>query len=130
MKSYLAPVVYQQTMGLSRDLSLILGGATAMTFLAASIVPIWVIPPSPSSHFTHTNPTLPQVIDRYGRRPVLMLSAGGQCFCFAMTAVLLSVGTKRAAYGATAMIFLFQVCIGIGFLPIVRQYPRVSFSLI
>lgn len=40
--SYLAPVVYQQAIGLSRQLSLILGGATAITFLAGSVIPIWV----------------------------------------------------------------------------------------
>lgn len=44
LNSYLAPVVYQQAIGLSRQLSLILGGATAITFLVGSIIPIWVRP--------------------------------------------------------------------------------------
>lgn len=34
--SYLAPVVYQNTMGLSRNLSLILGGCTAVTYMFVS----------------------------------------------------------------------------------------------
>jgi sugar porter (SP) family MFS transporter len=104
MINYLAPVVYQQAIGLSRQLSLILGGATAVTYLVGSIIPIWII-------------------DRYGRRPILMVSSAGQSFCFAMTAILLSVGTTSAAYGAVAMIFLFQIALGFGFLPIPWLYP-------
>ncbi|KAG5734877.1 Sugar transporter STL1, partial [Termitomyces sp. T112] len=41
MINYLAPVVYQNTMGLSRNLSLILGGFTAVTYMFASFIPLW-----------------------------------------------------------------------------------------
>ncbi|KAJ7819184.1 general substrate transporter [Mycena olivaceomarginata] len=82
---YLAPVVYQNTMGLTRDLSLILGGCTAITYMLASFIPLWTV-------------------DRYGRRPLLMFSAAGLSLCFILAAILLSTGTKPAAYGATAMI--------------------------
>ncbi|KIJ53831.1 hypothetical protein M422DRAFT_73963 [Sphaerobolus stellatus SS14] len=104
MINYLAPLIYQNAMGLSRQLSLILGGITAIMFLIGSIIPIGII-------------------DRYGRRPLLMWSSTGLSFCFAMTAILLSVNTRSAAFGATAMIFLFQVFIGFGFLPIPWLYP-------
>ncbi|KAG9081100.1 hypothetical protein FRC06_005826 [Ceratobasidium sp. 370] len=104
MINYLAPVVYQNTMGLSRNLSLILGGCTAITYLVASFIPLWTV-------------------DRFGRRPLLMLSAAGLSTCFLLAAVLLSVGTKSAAYGATAMVFVFQIFLGIGFLPIPWLYP-------
>lgn len=46
MINYYAPVVYQQTMGLSRTLSLILGGCTSMTYLAGSAIPLWVRMPT------------------------------------------------------------------------------------
>ncbi|KAJ7055634.1 general substrate transporter [Mycena amicta] len=101
---YLAPVVYQNTMGLSRDLSLILGGCTAITYMLASFIPLWTV-------------------DRYGRRPLLMLSAAGLSLCFILAAILLSTGTKPAAYGATAMVFIFQIFLGIGYLPIPWLYP-------
>ena len=42
-----------------------------------------------------------------------------------MTAILLSVGTTSAAYGAVAMIFLFQIALGFGFLPIV-SYAEIN----
>ncbi|KAK7685451.1 hypothetical protein QCA50_011314 [Cerrena zonata] len=104
MINYLAPVVYQNTMGMSRNLSLILGGATACTFMVASFIPLWTV-------------------DRYGRRVLLMISAAGLSLCFILTAVLLSTGSRPAAFGATAMIFLFQIFLGIGFLPIPWLYP-------
>ncbi|KAI0821858.1 general substrate transporter [Trametes gibbosa] len=102
--SYLAPVVYQNTMGLSRNLSLILGGFTAVTYMVASFIPLWTV-------------------DRYGRRALLMTSATGLSVCFIIASILLSIGTKGAAYGATAMVFIFQIFLGIGFLPIPWLYP-------
>lgn len=42
MINYYAPVVYQRTMGLSRTLSLILGGCTSLTYLVGSFIPLWV----------------------------------------------------------------------------------------
>jgi hypothetical protein len=48
-----------------------------------------------------------------------MFSAAGLSLCFILAAILLSTGTKPAAYGATAMVFIFQIFLGIGYLPIV-----------
>ncbi|EIN05725.1 general substrate transporter [Punctularia strigosozonata HHB-11173 SS5] len=104
MINYLAPVVYQNTMGLSRNLSLLLGGATSCTYLVASFIPLWTV-------------------DRYGRRTLLMVSATGLSFCFVMAAIFLSIGTKGTAFAATAMVFIFQIFLGIGFLPIPWLYP-------
>ncbi|PIL23206.1 MFS general substrate transporter [Ganoderma sinense ZZ0214-1] len=104
MINYLAPVVYQNTMGLSRNLSLLLGGFTAVTYMFASFIPLWTV-------------------DRYGRRVLLMTSATGLSVCFILASILLSVGTKSAAYGATAMVFIFQIFLGIGYLPIPWLYP-------
>ena len=104
MINYYAPVVYADAMGLSRTLSLILGGCTSMTYLVGSFIPLWTV-------------------ERYGRRNLLMFSATGLCLCFSLASILLSLGTKSTAYGATAMVFVFQIFLGIGWLPIPWFYP-------
>ncbi|EJF56774.1 general substrate transporter [Dichomitus squalens LYAD-421 SS1] len=101
---YLAPIVYHNTMGLSRNLSLLLGGFTAVTYMLASFIPLWTV-------------------DRFGRRFLLMTSATGLSVCYILAATLLSRNTKGAAYGATAMMFLVQIFLGIGYLPIPWLYP-------
>ena len=78
MINYYAPVVYANAMGLSRNLLLILGGCTALTYLVGSILPL-------------------RPIDRFGRRFLLMFIASGLCLCFSLAARLLSVGTVSAA---------------------------------
>ncbi|KII90209.1 hypothetical protein PLICRDRAFT_159619 [Plicaturopsis crispa FD-325 SS-3] len=104
MINYLAPVVYQNTMGLSRNLSLILGGGTSVTYMVASFIPLWTV-------------------DRFGRRTLLMISATGLSACFIIVSILLSTGSKRAAFAATAFVFIFQIFLGIGYLPIPWLYP-------
>jgi hypothetical protein len=99
MINYYAPVVYQSTMHLSRNMALIMGGCTSLAYLGGSMIPLWSM-------------------DKFGRRTSLMCSAGGLCFCFVMTSILLSVGTQPCAYAATAFVFLFQVFLGIGYLPV------------
>lgn len=104
MINYYAPTVYQNAMGLSRNLSLILGGCTSLTYLIGSIIPLFVV-------------------DRFGRRSLLIASAAGLSLCFAMSAILLSLGTRGGAYGATAFVFLFQIFMGFGWLPMPWFYP-------
>jgi MFS family permease len=98
MINYYAPVIFQNSMGLSRNLSLILAGCAQITYLIGSGIPVFVM-------------------DRFGRRVLLMVCSAGLCFCFVMVTILLSLGTKGPAYGATAFIFLFQLFYGVGWLP-------------
>lgn len=89
----------QNAMNLSRNLSLVLGGCTSLAYLVGSIIPLWSM-------------------DKFGRRVSLMVSAAGLCFCFVMTAILLSIGTAPCAYAATVFVFIFQLFLGIGYLPV------------
>ncbi|RDW64099.1 hypothetical protein BP5796_10601 [Coleophoma crateriformis] len=104
MINYYAPTVYANAMGLSRIVSLILGGCTSLTYLVASFIPLWTV-------------------ERFGRRNLLMFSAAGLCLCFSMAAILLSIGSRPTAYAATAFVFLFQIFLGIGWLPIPWFFP-------
>ncbi|KAK7753270.1 hypothetical protein SLS62_004789 [Diatrype stigma] len=104
MINYYAPVIFQTSMGMSRRLSLILGGAAQCTYLVGSAIPVLLM-------------------DRYGRRTLLMVCSAGLCVCFVMVAVLLSLGSQEAAYGATAFIFIFQLFYGVGWLPVPWFYP-------
>ena len=95
MINYYAPVIFADSMKLSRKTSLLLGGAAQCTYLVGSALPVFVM-------------------DRFGRRTLLMACSAGLCFCFVMVTILLSLGTEGPAYGATAFIFLFQLVMGIG----------------
>lgn len=99
MINYYAPTVYENAMGLSRNLALILGGCTSLAYLVGSIIPLWSM-------------------DVLGRRSSLMISASGLCVCFALVAGLLSVGSTDCAYAATVFVFIFQIFLGIGYLPV------------
>jgi hypothetical protein len=99
MINYYAPVIFQKSMNLSRDSSLILGGAAQCTYLLGSMIPILTM-------------------DRYGCRILLIACSAGLSFCFVMVTIMLSLGTTASAYGATAFIFLFQLVRGIGWLPV------------
>ncbi|KAL3477091.1 general substrate transporter [Aspergillus californicus] len=104
MINYYGPVMFQTTMGMTRNLAMILGGAIQCTYLVGSAIPVLLM-------------------DRFGRRTLLLICSVGLCFCFVMVSILLSLGTQNAAYGATAFIFIFQVFYGIGWLPVPWFYP-------
>jgi MFS family permease len=104
MINYYGPVMFQTTMGMGRNLSMILGGAIQCTYLVGSAIPVLLM-------------------DRFGRRTLLMVCSVGLCLCFVMVSILLSTGSTNAAYGATAFIFIFQIFYGIGWLPVPWFYP-------
>lgn len=104
MINYYLPVILTGSMGLARDLSLVLAGCAQCTFLAGSAIPVFLM-------------------DRYGRRSLLMACSAGLCLCFIMVAILLSTGATGPAYAAVAFIFIFQIVYGIGWLPVPWFYP-------
>ena len=96
-------------MGLSRQLSLILGGAAQCTFLVGSAIPVLLM-------------------DRFGRRSLLMACSAGLCLCFICVAGLLSNPVdgrvpEGRGYAAVAFIFIFQLFYGVGWLPVPWFYP-------
>ncbi|KAK9854854.1 hypothetical protein MYU51_003045 [Penicillium brevicompactum] len=89
---------------MSRNMSIILSGCTSLAYLVGSALPLLMM-------------------DKFGRRVLLIVSAAGLSFCFMMVAILLSFNKVQDAYGATAFIFLFQIFYGLGWLPVPWFYP-------
>lgn len=69
-------------MRLDRNTSLIVGGAAQSTYLVGSAI---LIP----------------LINRFGRRALLLACSSGLCLCLVMVSILLSLGTDNGAFGAT-----------------------------
>lgn len=107
MLNYYMPVVFSDSMGLSRNLSLILGGCAQCTYLVGSAIPVFLM-------------------DRYGRRVLLMACSAGLSFCFVMVTILLSIGGSNAGYGATAFISSFSFCWALVGCPCLGSIPQRS----
>ena len=90
-------VIFQQSIGLSRDISLLLGGFNGIEYFLASMIPVFII-------------------DRVGRRPLMMFSAAGQTACMIVLTVTVQNGGKSAGKGAASMLFLFNTFFAVGWL--------------
>lgn len=58
------------------------------------------------------------VIDRLGRRKLMLFAAAGQCACMAILAGTVSNGGKSAGIVASVMLFLFNFFFAVGLLAI------------
>lgn len=97
--TYYAPVIFEQSVGMSRDLSLLLAGFNGVAYFFSSLVPIWVI-------------------DRLGRRKLMLFAVTGQCACMAILAGTVSDGGRAAGVVAIVMLFLFNFFFAVGLLAI------------
>ena len=88
--AYYLPVVLERSFGFSPRMSLILSAIDSMQWMFWAGIAI-------------------AVIERIGRRKLLLFGATGQGVCFAVAAVGLGVGGKTANGVAVAFIFLFYL---------------------
>ncbi|KAH6659889.1 MFS sugar transporter-like protein [Truncatella angustata] len=102
--TYYAPSIFQNSVGLSHDLSLLLAGFNGVAYFVSSLIPIWVI-------------------DRLGRRKLMLFAAAGQGCCMAILAGTVHNGTAPAGYVATVMLFLFNFFFAVGLLAIPWLLP-------
>ncbi|TVY51039.1 Sugar transporter STL1 [Lachnellula cervina] len=102
--TYYAPVIFEESVGLSHSLSLLLSGFNGVAYFISSLIPIWTI-------------------DRLGRRKLMLFAAAGQCACMAILAGTVSNGSKSAGYVATVMLFLFNFFFAVGLLAIPWLLP-------
>ncbi|KAI0429252.1 hexose carrier protein [Xylaria sp. FL1042] len=102
--TYYAPVIFQQSVGLSHNLSLLLAGFNGVAYFFSSLVPIWII-------------------DRLGRRKLMLFAAAGQAACMAILAGTVSNGSKPAGIVAIVVLFLFNFFFAVGLLAIPWLLP-------
>ncbi|KAI1311482.1 general substrate transporter [Xylaria venustula] len=102
--TYYAPVIFQQSVGLSHNLSLLLAGFNGVAYFFSSLVPIWII-------------------DRLGRRKLMLFAAAGQATCMAILAGTVSDGSKAAGIVAIVVLFLFNFFFAVGLLAIPWLLP-------
>ncbi|KAH6613005.1 general substrate transporter [Boeremia exigua] len=102
--TYYAPVIFQQSVGITRDLSLLLAGFNGIAYFLSSLIPIWII-------------------DRLGRRKLMLFAAGGQATCMAVLAGTVANGSKGAGIVAIVMLFLFNFFFAVGLLAIPWLLP-------
>lgn len=102
--NYYGPTVYRDLVGLGDKQSLLVGGGASLTYLVGSVAPLFVI-------------------DRWGRRSLLIWCSAGLAVCFAVVSILLSVGSTGTSQASIAFIYLYQFVYGIGWLPVPWFYP-------
>ncbi|KAF5542768.1 sugar transporter [Fusarium phyllophilum] len=110
--TYYISYVLENSVGLDRHTSLLIGGINGIEYLVASIIPVWTI-------------------ELFGRRKLLLLSACGQTVSMAiLSAALWLITERKDAPGSYAMgivavacFFLFNTFYAQGFLAIPFFYP-------
>ncbi|KAF4976986.1 hypothetical protein FZEAL_6424 [Fusarium zealandicum] len=102
--TYYAPVIFQESVGMSRNLSLLLAGFNGIAYFFSSLIPIWII-------------------DRLGRRKLMLFAAAGQCGCMAVLAGCVSDGRTAPGVVAIVMLFLFNFFFAVGLLAIPWLLP-------
>ncbi|KAF9560584.1 general substrate transporter [Agrocybe pediades] len=112
--SYYLPLVLQNSVGLSNNLARLLAACNSVSYLIFSFAGL-------------------VLIERAGRRKLMMWGAAGQCVCYILISALLSHangpnGTKFGA-GATAFFFLYYVFFGICWQGVPWLYPTEINSL-
>ncbi|CAK7235884.1 hypothetical protein SCUCBS95973_009419 [Sporothrix curviconia] len=109
--TYYAPVIFQDSVGISHNLSLLLAGFNGVAYFISSLIPIWII-------------------DRVGRRNLMLFACAGQGACMAVLAGTVHNGSKPAGIAAIVMLFLFNFFFAVGLLAIPwllpAEYPPLA----
>ncbi len=88
------PLVLQNSVGLSNRLSRLLAACNAISYLVFSFAGL-------------------HLIERAGRRKLLMWGAAGQAVCYIFISALLSQGGTNYGAAATAFFFVYYIFFGI-----------------
>ncbi|KAH7123155.1 general substrate transporter [Dactylonectria macrodidyma] len=101
--NYYLPVVFA-SLGVSRNLSLILGACNAMNLMISTCVGALYI-------------------ESFGRKKMMLWGAAAQAFCFALVSAGLGVNTKQWQPVAVAFIFGYYTTFGLSWIAVPWLYP-------
>lgn len=101
---YYLPVLFRQSLGQSRTMSLILGGVNMIIYSIFATMS-WFL------------------IERVGRRKLFLWGTVGQCLSMVITFACLIPHTKSAAKGAAVGLFTYIASFGATWLPLPWLYP-------
>ncbi|KAI4738414.1 general substrate transporter [Aureobasidium sp. EXF-12298] len=102
--TYYATVVFEDSLGFDPTFARLLTGVLGTEYFLAALVALFVV-------------------DRLGRRRLMMWNAAGMGLAMMVAGIGLSQGTHGGALAATVMIFLFNTFFAIGWLGITWLYP-------
>ncbi|KAF8881587.1 general substrate transporter [Infundibulicybe gibba] len=105
------PLVLQNSVGLSNNLARLLAACNSVSYLLFSFLGL-------------------VLIERAGRRKLMMWGAAGQCVCYIfITGLLAHADSSAAGAGATAFFFLYYVFFGVCWQGVPWLYPTEINSL-
>ncbi|OAA67233.1 General substrate transporter [Niveomyces insectorum RCEF 264] len=94
--TYYAAVIFENTIGMTRNTSLLVTGFNGLEYFLATFIPI-------------------PFIDRIGRRRIMLFGAGGCSVCMAVLAATIAYpDSKACGYVAAVFLFLFNTFFAIG----------------
>ncbi|THX82152.1 general substrate transporter [Aureobasidium pullulans] len=102
--TYYATVVFENSLGFDPTFARLLTGVLGTEYFLSALVALFVV-------------------DRLGRRRLMMWNAAGMGLAKMVAGIGLSVGNQSGAYAATVMIFLFNTFFAIGWLGVTWLYP-------
>ncbi|PYI15420.1 MFS sugar transporter [Aspergillus violaceofuscus CBS 115571] len=102
--TYYNTVIFENSVGMSHNLALLMAGFNGVAYFISTFVPVWTI-------------------DRLGRRKLMLFAAAGQCGCMAVLAGTVYDGGHAAGIVATVMLFLFNFFFAVGLLAIPWLLP-------
>ena len=102
------PYVAHNEIGLSENLSQIMGGIGAVIYFVASFPPM-------------------VFVERLGRRKCLMFGSAAMCVCWTLLIIFLALGeqhnNKGLLYAGIVMMYIYQICFAFSWLSVPWIYP-------
>ncbi|KAF2147052.1 uncharacterized protein K452DRAFT_261219 [Aplosporella prunicola CBS 121167] len=102
--TYYATTVFEDSLGFDPELSRLMTGCLGTEFFIAALVALFVV-------------------DRLGRRKLMLGGAVGMAVSLLVIGACLSAGTKPPAYAATVFIFVYNSFFAVGWLGVTWLYP-------